>query len=99
MYIEEAHAADEWPIALPHEIPQPQTMEQRLDAVRAFISLSKWTLPLYVDTMNNSFSQLFAAWPTRFFLFNGTKIAYISKPDNAHFSLQPLVNALDTLLI
>ncbi len=40
-------------------------------------------IPLVVDTIENSFNGLYAAWPERLYIFEGKHIKFISTPDNA----------------
>jgi hypothetical protein len=81
LYIEEAHAQDEWPITsarlsrtgAPVCIKQHVTLEDRLAACRDFVR--DYQVPLEhigvaVDAVQgNPFQTLYAAWPIRWYVF------------------------------
>ena len=73
MYIEEAHAADEWPVgSLTSVTEQPKTLEhrielaQRVHAAPALLGGAA-SIEVLCDTMANTFQQTMACWPIRFF--------------------------------
>ena len=85
IYIQEAHAKDEWPISeAPREFRQHRGMGERLAAARAFIE--DYDMPpqvaWYCDTMDDSFNKAYASWPFRFWVLepatNDTPHAWLS---------------------
>lgn len=96
VYIEEAHAADEWPIGSAVHERQARTTDQRLGAA-ARLSLSPaWTLLL--DTMDNSFASAYAPWPFRYYLLDAEHRArVIAEPIGAALPLGELWDAVRTL--
>jgi len=80
VYILEAHAVDEWPLGNEVQIKQHQTLEERISAAKRFITHYDFTVPLVVDSIDNSFNNVFAAWPERFYIINEGKLAYIAHP-------------------
>lgn len=81
VYIEEAHAENEWPIATPEEFAvseQHTTLESRL-ASAAQLQATLPVLdafPMYADSMDRTFQTLYGAWPTRMYYFNGGELIH-----------------------
>jgi len=97
VYIVEAHAIDEWPVGDPLKVSQPLTTSERVGVARAFVNGYHFQLPMLVDTIDNCYSETFAAWPIRFFVVENGKILFKAQPDekNTYDSIPP---KLDTLL-
>lgn len=85
VYIEEAHAADEWPIrssraaapgraGVPVEYAQHRSLGDRLRAAADFAAhyrLPLGDLPVYADAApGNGFQDSFAAWPIRWYVLD-----------------------------
>ncbi len=84
VYIQEAHATDEWPISssrmtvggVPIAIAQHKTLAERLSAARDFVAdyavaTDGAAAPVVVaDAMTNGFQSTYAAWPIRWYLFS-----------------------------
>ncbi len=88
VYLLEAHAqgthgssfftsSDEWPINNKLKIDQHKSIEDRAQAARKFCQEMSFALPLYVDTMDNEFHNLFGAWPERYYIVHQAKIAQL----------------------
>ena len=74
VYIEEAHAIDEWPIAqLDIALRQHRSMGERVEAARSFVADFKVhpRLPFVADGMGNAFNAAYASWPFRFWVLDG----------------------------
>jgi len=80
VYILEAHAVDEWPLGNAVQIKQHQTLDERIFAAKSFIQNYDFKVPLVVDSIENSFNSIFAAWPERFYIVHDNKLAYIANP-------------------
>jgi len=81
VYIEEAHARDEWPIGATIScIDQPKTLEERVSAAREFVSEFDYRIPVLIDSMDNHFQKAFAVWPFRFYVIEGGRVALKAEP-------------------
>ena len=71
VYIQEAHAVDEWPISeAPRTFRQHRELADRVAAARAFVAdyPQPEGLVWFVDDMANSFNRTYASWPFRFWV-------------------------------
>jgi len=82
VYISEAHANDEWPLGVKFCYNQPKTMDSRLKIANEFVKEYNFKIPMLVDTMNNEFDAIFAAWPERFYIIENSELALIGRPTN-----------------
>ncbi|CAF1207716.1 unnamed protein product [Adineta steineri] len=101
IYIEEAHAADEWPIGSRICYVQPKTDVDRINIANDFIQVTEYRLPLLIDPVsrNNPFSQVYNPWPIRFYVIDGMmKFSYIAQPIEGSYPLELIKNALDQVL-
>jgi len=80
VYIQEAHASDQWPLGKNVVIPQHQILEDRLTAALMFQQNMNYDLPLVVDTMENKVNETYAIWPERAYIFVNGIIDYITPP-------------------
>ena len=74
VYIEEAHATDEWPIAqMDIALRQHRSMGERVEAARSFVADFQVhpLLPFVADGMGNAFNAAYASWPFRFWVLDG----------------------------
>lgn len=89
VYIEEAHAENEWPIATPEEFAvseQHTTLESRL-ASAAQLQATLPVLdafPMYADSMDRTFQTLYGAWPTRMYVHVSDPDLVVTPPCLAH---------------
>ncbi|KAL9645640.1 hypothetical protein ABK040_003374 [Willaertia magna] len=87
IYIKEAHAVDQWKLGNTICINQHKTIQEReLAAIQLKKNLN-YEIPIFLDSMNNSFEELFCIWPERFILLekdcnNNYKIIYLSEPES-----------------
>jgi len=102
VYILEAHASDTWPMKWAVEWPRPRTLGERVDyALECRRALGvTGTMDLLVDDMNNAFDHAFRAWPTAYYLLNGTTLSYIGdcEMDSASYNISKLIGQLNLLL-
>ena len=71
IYLEEAHASDEWPIyQLQKDIPQHRTLHDRLAVAKEFERdfCAGTEKTLLADSMKNEFNVNYASWPFRFWV-------------------------------
>lgn len=102
VYIQEAHAHDEWPISSSRangsrgvvSIKQPTTNEERCGVARQFQQDFKFSIPLLVDTVENGFDNAYAPWPLRFYVFSEGVVRYVACPVDGRFDVALLRDAL-----
>jgi hypothetical protein len=93
VYIEEAHAVDEWPIReAPREFKQHRTLAERLTAARALQSDCALDprITLLADGMDNSFNARYASWPFRFWVIRDQHIQFKPMPNDAKYDVNEL---------
>ncbi|CAF2716222.1 unnamed protein product [Rotaria sp. Silwood2] len=98
VYIEEAHAIDEWPIGSRICYLQPKCDNDRIRIANDFIKGTDYRIPLLIDQVskNNPFSQVYSPWSLRFYVIDHMKkFSYIAQPIQGSFSLELIKNALD----
>ena len=100
LYVEEAHATDEWPISssrfMPNDeivsIKQPVTSSERVTVARDFaktFDVSSMTV-LIDDPKDNAFEKAYAPWPIRMYVIENGKLQYISAPTDCSHDLGEL---------
>lgn len=92
LYIQEAHAEDEWPVATPKEYSVSSQHTQASDRADAACKMSAVLpplagFPMYADSMENKFSTSYGAWPTRLFFFNNGSLVHKADAVDATFDL------------
>ena len=73
IYIQEAHADNEWPIRTDKQlkINQHCDIDDRIKASKLLIDKYEWKIPLYIDSYpDNEFSTIYNGWPMRVILIN-----------------------------
>lgn len=97
VYIEEAHAADEWPIyQLEKDIPQHKSLQERLVAAKQFQAdffTAQSPIRLFADDIDNNFNLAYASWPFRFWVIEkqvgGPPLVGLkAMPQNSSYDLQ-----------
>ena len=95
VYIAEAHAADVWPInstrcrgpansvLTPHSLDARCAIAQRMLEDLPVLA----EVPVYVDGLEDTFLEAYAAWPIRMFAVRGGRIERIASPQSATFEL------------
>ena len=104
VYIEEAHAEDEWPVrsarynhGVPVRVNQPKTLIDRMEIAKEFVTRFGLTdVHTVVDNPedDNPFSSAFSPWPIRFFVVQHGKMAFIANPVDCEYSMHELTEAL-----
>ena len=98
VYIEEAHASDEWPIGSRICYVQPKCDADRISIANDFIKSTGYRLPLLIDpvSLDNPFSKVYSPWPIRFYVIDGRKkLSYIAEPIEGSYPLELIKNAVD----
>jgi len=94
VYIQEAHASDEWPIQeAPQSFRQHQSTQERLEACRIFVrdyAPFLRDVEFFVDKIDNEFESAYASWPFRFWVLNSTQILFKAMPKQAAYDLREL---------
>jgi hypothetical protein len=101
VYIEEAHASDEWPIGSRICYVQPKCDADRTGIANDFIKSTEYRIPLLMDPVsrNNPFSKVYNPWPIRFYVTDQKrKFSYIAEPIEGSYPLELIRNALDEAL-
>jgi len=88
VYIEEAHAQDEWPIGKTISVcKQAKTIEQRSEMAKTLERKlceiqngGQEVMEIVLDTMNNDFEKQFAAWPFRFYAIQDNRVVFKPQP-------------------
>lgn len=86
VYIEEAHASDEWPVgSLTSITHQPKTIQERCELAtlvqRNLLGLNE--VEVVVDSMQNSFQNAMASWPIRLYVLDPRtlQLRFKAQPD------------------
>lgn len=98
VYIEEAHAIDEWPIGSSIQYIQPRSDADRIAIVNDFIGATHYALPIAIDPVSdeNPFSRMYHPWPIRFYIVDRmNRFVYIAEPNQCSFSMSELVDELN----
>jgi len=100
VYITEAHAADEWPVGKTISFcNQPKTMAERLDLAAAFVKKHDYRVPMMVDSMHNSFHDVFACWPFRYYVIQHGHLIHKAEPapKTFHYDITTILPLLQRL--
>jgi len=103
VYIEEAHAIDEWPISSARyntghgvvAVKQPTTMAEREAAAKAMKHNLGCELPVALDGMDNEFSKQFSPWPFRFFVLHAGLVMFKAMPKDCTYDLGDVRDCLE----
>jgi len=68
VYIAEAHANDVWPLGTHVDLPSHKTFEDRINASDILINKYGLKIPVLYDTMDDTFDNLYAVWPERYYI-------------------------------
>ena len=104
MYINEAHAVDEWPISSSRastEIVNIQAHRNIGERIEAAVQLVKkyrleelhWST--YVAPMDGTFELVYKCWPIGMYTFQDNMLRFAAEPKNAIFDLQGLQQELN----
>ena len=97
VYIEEAHASDEWPI-YQVDIEQHKSIEARIslaDKYRRDFDCHK-DMTIFADTMDNDFNCHYASWPFRFWVLqrregqDNVTVEFKAMPQESKYRMEDL---------
>lgn len=109
VYIDEAHAEDEWPISSSRfngnrgavNVHQTRTLQERravaADFARDFGFDRASGVRMMVDNPQEggAFQDAFSPWPVRFFILQDGKVKFVSEPgSNSDIEIIPFADAL-----
>ena len=100
VYISEAHATDVWPIGMSAGVLNQKhiTIEDRAGCAQRFIEMYDFTIPTFLDSMDDTLRDELAAWPFRFYLIekndDEARFTHIAMPDDSEFDLSILFDLL-----
>mmetsp|Transcript_23586 Transcript_23586/g.20649 ORF Transcript_23586/g.20649 Transcript_23586/m.20649 type:complete len:132 (+) Transcript_23586:39-434(+) len=84
IYIQEAHANDEWPIRTKKElrINQHTNIAEKVKAAKFMQEYTGWKIPLFVDGIDgDNFENRFHAWPFRVFAMDSkNRLIWMMEP-------------------
>ena len=103
VYIEEAHAVDEWPISSARfnagygvvAVHKHKVLEDRAAAARMLVRNLNVALPVALDGIDNAFSAAFSPWPFRWYIVKQNIVVYKAMPRGCTYSVEELLEALE----
>ncbi|CAF3561881.1 unnamed protein product [Adineta steineri] len=101
VYIEEAHASDEWPIGSRISYVQPKCDVDRIRIAKDFVETTKYRIRLLIDPVSrdNPFSKMYNPWPIRFYVIDKMRrFRSIAEPIKGSYSLELIKDALDEVI-
>lgn len=89
IYISEAHANDIWPIGMSAGTinNSHKVIQDRINCAIKLKNTFDLTIPIYCDNMNNTFQDVMACWPFRYFVVKNNNLVHIGKPEDSTFEL------------
>ena|SRR3990167_8005028 len=104
LYVREAHFVERdennnivsgWPIGyFEYEYPQHKTIDDRLNMARKL----EWKIPTYIDNMENTFDNIYGAWPDSLFVFNNGKYIFKAKLEYDGYRFDAFTKQLENIL-
>jgi len=96
VYIEEAHANDEWPVGSKlYDYPQAKTLEQRQQAAKDMRDDLGVKLPIVLDSVDNLFSKDYCPWPFRFYVLHKGNLICKPQPIGGTYDIVELWELLE----
>lgn len=103
MYIREAHPTGGRQVPANQKdkilIKDPKTLEERQKVADDFAAQFKVTIPILVDSIDDTVEKAYAGWPDRIYVIDAKgKIAYKGGPGPGGFKVSEVPAVLDKLL-
>lgn len=97
VYITEAHARNEWPTGSKVSFcDQPTTTEERLTLAKSLVESKQVSVPMLVDTLDNTFESTFCPWPVRFYVLHGGRVAFKAQPTGYGYDFAEMSRYLES---
>lgn len=71
---------DEWKLGDNVCIKQHKTLDERIEAAKAFIEKYKFKIPIVVDGMDNGYDTVYGVWPDRYFIIQEQLVKLLPIP-------------------
>jgi len=104
VYIREAHAHDVWPNgdSISQTVRRPVSDKERCALAQRMREELSMDLPIFVDSVEDSFETHFAPWPFRFYVVDkDARLRYKAQPTKdltyCPFELETAIEAMDLL--
>jgi len=82
IYMREAHSTDEWRLSTSAPIATHRTIGDRIAAAKGFVSVTRLTVPVYADAINDETALALHGAPEKLVIVepsdDGPRIVYIS---------------------
>jgi hypothetical protein len=99
VYIEEAHAVDEWAVPVPRRtgghIKFAKDIGDRIKAAKDFVKDNSYPGRLVCDHMDGDVAQMFDAWPERLYIIENDVVVYKGGMGPFHYEPSEVLNWLD----
>lgn len=106
VYVDEAHAIDEWPVVssrcsnnnTPVIVKQTHDLLSRIEAAKDFSKNYNFLPDMFVAPPEGAinFCIIYKPWPFKILGLNGLTIGFASEPENAEIRLDHLVNWMNS---
>ena len=100
IYIEEAHAIDEWPIGNSAGVInwKHNTLQDRKICAEKMITEHGFEIPVYLDSMDNQFQKNYGCWPFRCIIIDQDNIIqYKSIPKQAEYDFMEIYHYIENI--
>ena len=102
VYISEAHATDVWPLGKSAGVMNKKHLriEDRQQCATNLINMYNFTIPTYLDNMEDTFRDTLASWPFRFYLLKYNEdddnyvFEHIAMPEDSEIDFSVLLDIL-----
>lgn len=97
IYIDEAHAIDEWPIGNSAGVInfKHKSLKDRIGYALKFKKENKVNIPVYIDNFENDFKNIYKSWPFRAIIIKDEKLVYNSTPVESEYNIIEIYDFLD----
>jgi len=99
VYLQEAHAADEWPLGRTPALEASQSLDQRAKHAWRFREEAHVTVPVFLDSIDGDFQRHFAAWPERFYVVSSNGLlSFIAQPRHGGYDHESVFARIERFL-
>ena len=79
IYIDEAHAIDEWKMFTDVCYRNPKNIQGRIGLAQQYKTEFNFKHPIYIDSMENIAKDLYSAWPERLYVVQDDRILFVGE--------------------